>query len=113
MIYTSYFSKYKGSRGVSVAVKTPSWSTCCEKCPELMPDWDKVLAYKNDEITWKDFRRAYIHKLKKLDVEKIQSKLDGKVLLCWEATGKKCHRHIIREWLIRSGYECEEIGDME
>lgn len=112
MIFTSYFSRYKGTQGVSVANKTPDWVDC-EKCKELMPSWVDVMDYKNGIITWKQFRKNYIRKLKKLDVHEWYGKLNGKVLLCWEAEGKKCHRHILREWFNRSGYACEELEATE
>ena len=108
MIFTSYFSRYKGTQGVSVANKTPDWVDC-DKCKELMPSWVDVMDYKNGIITWKQFRKNYIRKLKKLDVKEFYNRLNGKVLLCWEATDKQCHRHILKEWFNRNGYACEEL----
>ena len=108
MIFTSYFSKYKGTQGVSVANKTPDWVSC-DRCKELMPPWSLVQSYKDGGITWKEFRKAYIKQLKKLDVEDFHRRLNGKVLLCWESTEKHCHRHILREWFNRNGYACEEL----
>ena len=108
MVLTSYFSRYKGSKGVSVANRTPDWVSC-DKCKELMPPWEIVKLYKGGEISWKEFRRAYIKQLKKLDVKEFYNKLNGKVLLCWETPGKHCHRSILREWFNRNGYSCEEL----
>lgn len=108
MIFTSYYAKYKGSRGVSVSKKTPSWAEC-DECPQLMPDWALVQSYKAGEITWKEFRKAYIKQLKALDVKWYHNILDGKVLLCWETPDKHCHREIIREWFNRNGFACEEL----
>ena len=50
MVFTSYFGKYKGEKGVSVANKTPSWATC-DKCEELMPPWSLVDDYKSGRIS--------------------------------------------------------------
>lgn len=108
MIFTSYFSKYKGTQGVSVANKTPDWVNC-DKCKELMPPWGTVKAYKEGFITWKEFRKTYINHLKKLDVGEFYRRLNGKVLLCWETADKHCHRHILKEWFNRNGYACEEL----
>lgn len=113
MVFTSYLSKYKGTKGVSVANKTPEWADC-ERCDELMPPWELVKDYKSGKISWKEFRRAYIKQLKKLDVREFYHRLSGRVLLCWEKSGCKCHRNIIREWFNRNGYSCEELeADLE
>lgn len=109
MIYTSYFRKYIGTSGVSVAKSTPEWFGPCESCKELMPSWDLIEGYKSGEISWKQYRKEYIRQLKNLDVKEFYNRLNGKVLLCWENEGKHCHRHIIREWFNRNGYSCEEL----
>lgn len=109
MIYTSYFGKYKGKNGVSVANGTPSWVNMV-KIPELFPDWKNVLAFKAGDMIKSEFRRAYIRQLKKLDVHKYAKMLEGKVICCWENLNEKyCHRAILREWFIRAGYQCEEL----
>ena len=108
MVFTSYFSRYKGTQGVSVANKTPDWVDC-DRCKELMPPWALVQSYKDGKISWKEYRRAYIKQLKQLDADEFYNRLNGKVLLCWEGKGKKCHRNIIREWFNRNGYACEEL----
>ena len=108
MVFTSYFSRYKGTQGVSVANKTPDWADC-DRCKELMPPWYLVQSYKDGKISWKEFRKTYIKQLKQLDVKEFYNRLSGKVLLCWEGKGKKCHRNIIREWFNRNGYACEEL----
>lgn len=108
MVFTSYFSKYKGAQGVSVANKTPDWANCTT-CKELMPPWGLVRSYKDGKISWKEFRKTYIRQLKKLDVNEFYRKLNGKVLLCWEGLDKPCHRHILKEWFNRNGYSCEEL----
>lgn len=109
MIYTSYFSYYKGSNGVSVANGTPSWVNM-EKISELCPVWKNVLAFKDGTMSRSEFRRAYIKQLKQLDVHKYAKMFQGKVLCCWENLDEKyCHRAILREWFIRNGYKCEEL----
>lgn len=108
MIFTGYFRKYQGDNGVSIAHKTPKWSTE-EECKELMPPWEIVDKFKSGVISWKEFRKLYIKQLKKLDVHEMYRALNGKVLLCWENEDKKCHRHIVKEWFNRNGYACEEL----
>lgn len=113
MIFTGYFAHYRGHNGVSVANSKPK-AIDCDICNELKPDWRLVESYKNGNITWKEFRKSYIKKLKKLDVNEFYRMLDGKVLLCWENPKHHCHRDILREWFNRNGYVCEELEpDME
>lgn len=108
MIFTGYFAHYRGSNGVSIANSKPPVDDCPTYKP-LKPDWSLVKAYKSDSISWKEFRRAYIEQLKRLDVHKVYRQLNGKVLLCWEKPDKHCHREIVREWFNRNGYACEEL----
>lgn len=52
--------------------------------------------------------------LSELNAKKVVSELkflsDGKdvVLLCFEALGKRCHRHDVKNWLVKNGIKCEE-----
>ena len=110
MIYTSYFSKYRGSpsKAVSIATKTPKGFNGYE-CSELAPGWDLVLGLKNGTITEKEYRKRYKQKLMNLNVHKYAAMLEGRVLLCYEAPGKFCHRRIVRSWFRHFGYECEEV----
>ena len=108
MVFTGYFAHYRGSCGVSVANSVPK-GTEYEVCEELKPDWEMVKSYKDGLISWKEFRKAYIKRLKALDVKEFYNRLNGKVLLCWEKPGNHCHRDIIREWFNRNGYACEEL----
>lgn len=107
MIWTSYFNKYTGNEGLSVANSTPAWHQCKRSLRELMPD--NVPAYKRGDMTWKEFRKVYIRKLKKLDVHKYAELLQGRVLLCHEKPRDHCHRKILIEWFDRNGYECGEL----
>lgn len=107
MIFTSYFSRYRGNKGVSIARKTPNWIEC-ETCKDLMPPWSLIEDFKEGRISWKEYRKSYIRQLRALDIDDMYQKLNGKVLLCW-CTGKHCHRRIVREWFTRNGYSCEEL----
>lgn len=42
--------------------------------------------------------KYYEEVLSKLDVNKVYSMLDNKILLCYEAAGAFCHRHIVAAW---------------
>ena len=71
---------------------------------ELSPSIELVREYKNDKITWKKFLSNYKSEMSKnpqsLELIKQlrkQSKIDDITLLCFEADGEPCHRHLLRE----------------
>lgn len=99
MIRTSYFAKYKGENGVSIAVGTPKWFKG-RKYEPLCPPWDLVEKVKYDGDTEYYTREYYRRVLSKLDPEKVMADLEYEaVFLCWEKSGEFCHRHIVAEWL--------------
>lgn len=107
MIYTSYFAAYRGNKGVSISNSTPYPMN--DRCQELIPSWNLVSAYRNERISWKEYRKQYIKQLKELDVHEVYELLDNKVLLCYEKDDQHCHRSIVREWFNRNGYICREL----
>lgn len=111
MIQTSYFAKYKEDNGISIARFTPKWFKG-ETYIKLAPDKELLLAFKNSEITQKEFIELYyLECLKKLDAKEVYNDLQGKTLLCVETSDKFCHRHIIAVWLKRElGIEVNEYG---
>jgi len=68
---------------------------------QLAPSWGLISAYKNGLITTSRFNELYhTTVLDKLNPEEVYQALgDNAVLLCWEAPGKFCHRHIVANWL--------------
>lgn len=101
-IRTSYFAKYKESDGVSIALITPFWFKG-ESYRFLAPTWKILEEIRNsnhtlaDQATYEEKYRKEI--LSKLDPRLIAQCCEGKVLLCYEKTGKFCHRHIVARWL--------------
>ena len=61
---------------------------------DLAPTWKMLKA----EYTKDDYRELI---LARLDPQKIFSKYQNAILLCWEEPGKECHRRYIAEWLER------------
>ncbi len=119
MIYTSYFAKYKGENGISIARYSPKWWNG-DVYKDLAPNddllfwWKSLSKIQQSNIEYINmYMMSYINNiLNKLDVHKVAKDLDGKVLLCYEKPNDFCHRHIIREWFNHNGYACEEwIGD--
>ena len=111
MIYTGYYAKYKGQSGICISNSHPTHPDFTQTLPQLYPDWVMVKAFKSGEITWQQFRKAYIKKLKKLDVHKMATLCEGQVLLCYEKDRTYCHRSIVSEWFNRNGYTCEEVKE--
>lgn len=107
MIYTSYFAKYRGRNGVSIARTQP---TTHPEYPDLMPSWYLLKDYKNNNIDEAEYEHEYYRDvLSHLDPAKVAADLNGKVLLCWERPENFCHRHIVAEWLNKHGYLVEEL----
>jgi hypothetical protein len=97
---TSYFAKYRGENGISIARKSPN-GFAGQKFPALFPSWELINMAKEGKL--EEYQKAYLKKLSYLDVAKVYETLfaltDGEpVLLCWEKPGKFCHRRIVAEW---------------
>ena len=122
MIYTSYFSKFKGdfggkkyTDGVSITLGGHWWKG--NKCNELAPtsqilSWWKNLTPEEQKTIAKQniYKKLYYRDvLSKLNVHEMYKKLDGKVLLCFEKDGDFCHRHIVAEWFNFNNYVCKEL----
>lgn len=99
MIHTSNFSKAgKYPNTVSIARGTPHWFKR-ETYPDLFPTWTMINLHKKRLMFDKEYTDLYYNILNNLDAEKVYKELDNKVLLCWCAKDKFCHRRIVAEWL--------------
>lgn len=101
---TSYFAKYKGNNGVSIARVTPSWYIGKEY-KKLAPKHWILMKYKKGEINEEQYVKLYYeHTLSKLNAQDVYNELkalvgsDDIVLLCYEKSDKFCHRHIAAKW---------------
>jgi hypothetical protein len=97
-MYTSYFAKYKGKDGISIALSSPKWFSC-PSYPDLFPYWEIINKYKSDSNENYYTDRYILNVLDKLDPEKVLYDLKGKVMLCWEKSGTFCHRRIVANWI--------------
>lgn len=127
MIYTSYFSKLKYIENpISICGKAPDWY----KGPQakfLAPKFwffDKYKKSAMDKDAQDEYTKYYkLEVLDKLDPYTTLTELwshyitneDFDVnnppiitLICFEKPEDFCHRHLIAEWLIKSGYKVEE-----
>ena len=95
---TSYFAKYRGNMGVSIARSTPSWFTGKRYSP-LMPPWDLIKGYKNGAVPEEEYAKIYNKLLDDLDPQEVYLRLQDRVLLCWEKPGDFCHRRLVADWI--------------
>lgn len=107
MIRTSYYAKYHGCDGVSIARIKPAWFDGGEY-KALAPEAKTLFDYKKD-LDKEKYTVRYISQLNKLDVHSVYKDLDGKVLLCYEKTGSFCHRNIVSKWFRDNGYDVKEL----
>jgi len=106
---TSYFAKYKGSNGVSIALKAP-YGFRGKSYKILAPTWSILSQYKKIGNVQIYTERYYKEVLDMLDPEKVYNDLKGRVLLCWERSDKFCHRHLVAEWIFNNlGIKVNEI----
>ena len=123
-IFTSYYKKIAdnshGLIAVRISTTQPAWfSSCNSAIPELYPGMEMVNDYKSGSLSDEEYIIKYKQKLSELDDTKIIKKLEKLshtfgdrdiVLLCYEAPGKLCHRHLVAEWLsYNTTYIVEEL----
>lgn len=85
------------------------------------PTWDNLKAYKEGRLTEDEYRKRYIEKMResyRSQREEWDKLLDMPVLAlaCYCKAGKFCHRHILKEALMklhaRNGEEVSYEGEI-
>lgn len=109
LIYTSYYSKRipAGAILVSISRSEPKGYKVHVKWAEVAPAKDLLDGYKKGLVNDAQYTAEYLDQLRKLykagrlaAFVSWASKQDKPVvLLCWEAPGKFCHRHILADAL--------------
>lgn len=117
MIYTSYFAQLrnfsKEITPISICAKAPEWYEGLQY-KYLAPDYSTLMEYKQTH----DIERYIYHYNQNVlsrnkpqdvlfDIRKMVPNGDI-VLLCYEKSSDFCHRHLVRDWLNKSGIECSE-----
>lgn len=111
MFYTGYYSKlgeYKsaGLKLVSISRTKPKGLTVDGDIPELYPEKDLLWGFKNMDIEEMEYTSKYLDQLDRIGIKDILLKIhsfgNDVVLLCWEAPGKFCHRHILADYINRN-----------
>jgi hypothetical protein len=101
---TSYFAKSgREPNAVSIAGSCPHWFTGLQY-KKLAPKYWFFKKYKEDGD--KEFYKEQYRKevLDTLDPVQVYNELgENAILVCWEKTGKFCHRNLVREWLKKKG----------
>lgn len=115
LMYTSYFgamSKFPDTvEPIAICGGIPDWYKG-KWMRKLAPSWsiwkewhDSTAPDKNEHY----IKRFIPERLGRLDVKQIVSEIlelaDGKIpcLLCYEKPGDFCHRHLVADWLNKSG----------
>ncbi len=97
---TSYFSRnHNHPHAVSIAGGAPKWYIGREY-KKLSPKYWFFQKYKEDGDEEFYTEAYYQEVLGDLDAQEVYDALGGDdaVMLCWEASNKFCHRHIVAEW---------------
>ena len=108
---TSYFAKYKGENAVSIAGKCPDWFKG-RQYKKLAPKYDWWKKWRDESLSEEWYKEQYYKTiLDKLDTKQVYEELgEDAVLLCWEKSGKFCHRHLIADWFQKElGIEITEL----
>lgn len=122
MIYTSYFANFaryvmngelNPAVGISIARIMPA-KTKLQNDFALAPSITLVSEFKKGKLSEAEYIERYTNEtLSTLDPNEVGSKLEGKVLLCYEAIGEFCHRHLVADWLRNAGFEVQELSVVE
>ncbi len=115
MIYTGYFaemSRIQNGLMYSIANSKPK-GIDIQTFQPFVPHWNLVQDFKGGSISWEQFTQEYVAQLDKISQDVFDTLLtlpDDIVFLCWEATDKPCHRHILRDYLASKGIVSEEYS---
>lgn len=117
VVYTSYYANLKHlpkDRCLAISQGVPAFARSLTILKELAPPWAWVKeAKQNPDYDPEAWKRRYLERLDfTLDPKDVAEQLNGKIILCWEPPGKRCHRHYVIEWLRAKGFEVrsEEWG---
>jgi uncharacterized protein (DUF488 family) len=108
---TSYFAKSaKNSNSVSIAAKAPDWYNGREY-KKLVPKYWFLNKFKEDGDEKFYIKQYQKEVLSILDARQVYDELgENAVLLCWEKSGKFCHRHLVSNWFKEKlGIEVKEL----
>ena len=108
-LYTSSFRNVlPGFSQVCIALYPPG-SFHGRHLPRLAPTPMLLADYRNHRVDQNGYRTRFNRQLNALHFPDVIKHLhDGDVLLCYEAPGQFCHRHLVAKWLRKHGVESVE-----
>jgi uncharacterized protein (DUF488 family) len=79
--------------------------------PDLAPTNDLLDAWRNADITWRQYVARFTPTLRRHKLETLfkTDSMDGICLLCTEPTTEHCHRRLVAEYLRKKSQESVEI----
>lgn len=132
MIYTSYFAQLRNLPNnvipISICGKVPDWYSGLQY-KKLAPkysffsEWKKnhdndyYIEHFNVEVLDTLSVHRVLIDLQNLVSEEVRSKMDVLfwlnpdwhiALICYEKPSDFCHRHLVADWLLENGIECNE-----
>lgn len=103
---TSYFGALKKlplSRCLSICRGVPAYYKG-KRCMSLAPSRELLNAGKEKLISPSEWKRRYIQEIERnVVLEDLLKEIDGRILLCWERPGDRCHRNYVADWLAGKG----------
>ena len=119
MIYTSYFAKLKSLPDniipISICGKAPDWYKGLQY-KKLAPKYDFFMKWKenhDNDYYIKCFNSRVLSNLYPemvlMDLIELTDDCEKDIcLICYEKPSDFCHRHLVADWLNKSGIECKE-----
>ncbi len=116
MIYTTYFTKadklqIPNEDRVAISIFTPA-SYRGLSLKELAPSQQLLNQWKQSAQTdedWLKYEVEYKKQLENLNPREVAKLLNGKTMLCYEASDRYCHRRLVAQWLRFHGYLVLEL----
>ena len=106
--HTNYYGNMKNSQeNISISRTTPKGIEI-PSITYLAPDASTLSSYKANSDVEK-YQESFNRQLNALSLEDVMLDCCGKTLLCYEADGDFCHRHLVSHFMKRNGLMCEEI----
>ena len=105
---TSYFAKKPlQENSIAISLWKPHWFMG-QHFVGLAPSEKMLIDYKNGKLSENDYEEKYMNYIvNKFDPKELYFWLgEESTLLCWEKSGKFCHRHLLARWLMK---ECNVI----
>lgn len=113
---TSYFAKSKNHpNAVAITSGKPRWFKG-KYYSKLGPPVQLVKDLKSGKINREEYTKRYLECIRERNLTQAEVLSDlgnDAILLCYEGSGKFCHRHIAAKWLREGGIEIAELEEEE